>query len=139
MTPNDLKKIIEWLGVEGARAGLKLSKLTDKDLLAITFKLKLRQDFSESRDTTIEKIVHHFEVKEIKRVDDLLKMEYNELINYFNDVNASNEDLLKVMKELNFKVGAEERKHLRNFVARQISETALFSKVARNDELKTDE
>ncbi len=34
------------------------------------------------------------------------------------------------MKELNYKVVSEDKKHLRKFIARQISETALFSKVA---------
>jgi hypothetical protein len=34
------------------------------------------------------------------------------------------------MKELNYKVSTEDKRHLRRFVARQISETALFSTVA---------
>ncbi len=57
-------------------------------------------------------------------------MNYDQLIDYFSNVSPSNTELLRVMNELNYKVSAEDKKHLRKYVARQISETALFARVA---------
>ncbi|MBY3531850.1 hypothetical protein HFN68_02660 [Rhizobium laguerreae] len=130
MTLSEIKRIIKLLGPRGAIAGLEASDLTREDLLEIASKTKKRFDEESDRSYLIDELVSSLNRVDLKSTDELLQMSYEDLVSYFSEVSPSNEDLMKVMKELNYKVSAEDKKHLRRFVARQISETALFANVA---------
>lgn len=130
MTLSEIKRIIKLLGPRGAIAGLEASDLTKEDLLEIASKTKKRFDEESDRSYLIDELVSSLNRVDLKSTDELLQMSYEDLVSYFSEVSPSNEDLMKVMKELNYKVSAEDKKHLRRFVARQISETALFANVA---------
>ncbi|MBM7324794.1 hypothetical protein JS562_17025 [Agrobacterium sp. S2] len=130
MTLSELKRIIKLLGPRGAIAGLEASDLTREDLLEIASKTKKRFDENSDRSNLIDELVSSLNRVDLKPTDELLQMSYEDLVDYFAEVSPSNDDLMKVMKELNYKVSAEDKKHLRRFVARQISETALFANVA---------
>ena len=86
------------------------------------------------RDDIIDSIIDAMSSIDLKSTDELLKMSYDNLIQYFTAAAPSNEALLRIMKELNYKVGSEDKRNLRRFVARQISETALFSSVASRNQ-----
>lgn len=130
MTLSEIKRIIKLLGPRGAIAGLEASDLTKEDLLEIASKTRKRFDENCDRSYLIDELVSSLNKVDLKPTDELLQMSYEDLVDYFAEVSPSNDDLMKVMKELNYKVSAEDKKHLRRFVARQISETALFANVA---------
>ena len=130
MTLSEIKRIIKLLGPRGAIAGLEASDLTKEDLLEIASKTRKRFDENSDRSYLIDELVSSLNRVDLKPTDELLQMSYEDLVDYFAEVSPSNDDLMKVMKELNYKVSAEDKKHLRRFVARQISETALFANVA---------
>jgi hypothetical protein len=130
MTLNDVKRIIKLLGRKGAIAGLCASEIRIDLFRSLALKSKLDVNYNAPYSDLIEEMVDILSKNNLKNTDDLLRMSYEELVQYFSDASPSNEDLMKIMKELNYKVSAEDKKHLRRFVARQISETALFANVA---------
>ncbi|MGF1593393.1 MAG: hypothetical protein ACFCUW_08950 [Kiloniellaceae bacterium] len=129
----DLKRIFRLLGSQGTVAGLSASDADADQLRSLASGAKLEIPDGATRDEIVHILVRSLEKPPLKSTDELLQMTYDDLVQYFNDVSPTNDELLKIMKELNYKVGAEDRKHLRRFVARQISETALFSRVATRD------
>lgn len=130
MTPVDLKRIVTLLGAPGAVAGMRASQIPVEDLEALAKRVKLPGKKATGRDELIDRLVNSVRIDSIKPTDELLRMSYDELIAYFSETSPSSAALMNIMRELNYKVGSEDKKHLRRFVARQISETALFSNVA---------
>jgi hypothetical protein len=61
------------------------------------------------------------------KLDELYKMDYDQLIDYFDEVDADTKDFLALLEEMGFR---RHKGKLKDFVARQICETALFLKVA---------
>ncbi|MCB9946232.1 MAG: hypothetical protein H6842_00230 [Rhodospirillaceae bacterium] len=141
MTVADLKRIVRLLGADGAIAGLRASEMTKDVFRDLAAKSNITVSQSMTRDELVRNLVEGLTRTEIKPLQDLMKMSYEDLVKYFSDAALPNSALLDIMKELNYKVSAEDRKHLRRFVARQISETALFSDVASrktSDEVSED-
>lgn len=134
MTVADLKRIVELLGARGSAAGLRASDVPLNVLENIAKKLKLTINKDIVRNDLIDILVERVKSAELRPIDELMQMNYDEIVKYFAQVGPSNGELLNLMKELNYKVSAEDKKHLRKFVARQISETALFSRVASREE-----
>lgn len=63
-------------------------------------------------------------------INELYKKSYDELIDYFDEIDIDRKQLLALLDEMGF------RRHqgkLKEFVARQISETALFLYVTRRE------
>jgi hypothetical protein len=132
MTLSDLKRILKLLGPKGTAAGLKASDVTVDALreLALKSHALLEESSIDDRERAIDLLVNSISKSEIKPLEELMEMSFDQLVNYFESVRVSSDELMKLVKQLNFKVGAEDRKHLKKYVARQISETALFTKVA---------
>jgi hypothetical protein len=137
MNLTELKRLFKLLGPNGTLAGLQASNIEHEVFTEIATKAKVILPTDASRNATIQGLVDSLIKKDLKPTDALLKMSYEELVQYFNEMGPTNDQLLKIMKDLNFKVGSEDKRHLRRFVARQISETALFASVAlRNGDEK---
>lgn len=130
MTELDLRRLLKILGNDGTKAGLLASQVSTAALLKISGKLDLRLPKEAERGDLIDQLISHVASPPLKPTDELMTMNYDQLLDYFSDTAPSNAELLRVMKELNYKVSAEDKKHLRRYVARQISETALFARVA---------
>lgn len=133
MTLLDLKKVMKLLGARGASEGLKASDLSIDQIVEFAQKTHAKFDKSYSREKLIEAVVEELSRPGLKPLEELSRMSFDQLLKYFDSIRVSNEDLLQLMKDLNYKVGAEDKKHLRKYVARQISETALFSRVASRE------
>jgi 5-methylcytosine-specific restriction endonuclease McrBC regulatory subunit McrC len=110
--------------------GLLESEISTNTLYQIAEKAKLSFKENCDRAIIIDLLIKKITEVEAKSTEDLLKMNYDQIMAYFESYSIGNNDLMKIMNELNYKVGSEDKKHLRSFVARQISETALFSSVA---------
>lgn len=133
MTKTDLKRILKLLGSKGARAGLLASNIEVRSLRAIARRSGFSVEIQTSREDLIDHIVGALEQQSLKPLDELMRMSFQELEAHFAEVGPSNEELLKLMKQLDYKVSAEDKRHLRRFAARQITETALFSSVASRE------
>jgi hypothetical protein len=130
LTSSDLKRLVKLLGGRGAYHGLLESELLTLDLRKLAAKLKLKVPQKASRTELIAELVAWVERGVLKPIPELLEMNYEQLVEYFNEVSPSNEELVRILNELDYKVSSEDRRHLKRFAARQISETALFARVA---------
>ena len=66
-------------------------------------------------------------------MDELFEMERDELVRYFDDVDVETEELLELLRELDVKVRYKGRRRIVDFVARELSETGRFRRIARNE------
>lgn len=130
MMEADLRRILKILGPDGARAGILASSVSNSALWKIANKLGLHLSQEAAKPEVVDRLLEHMESPTLKPTDELMTMNYDQLLDYFSNASPSNVELLRIMKELNYKVSAEDKKSLRKYVARQISETALFARVA---------
>lgn len=131
MKPIDLDKLIDWLGPEGAIAGLDAGSLTVADLL----------ELGEARGLPIDKKVRKKSIaielvnSKIQRIDksqeELLRMRQSELKSYFEDRMVSNAELLKLLGQLGIAPRSDETKNLLEFAAREIGELGMYQRVAK--------
>ena len=126
----DIRLLKRLLGAEGAKVGLSASDHTLEDFQRLATAEELRDIDSFEREDLIAAIIESLTKKELLPLDKLIKMPYDELLAHFKIVSPSNSELINLMAELGYNVSAEDKKHLRRSVARQLSETALFSDVA---------
>ena len=130
----DVRLLVRWLGAAGARAGLRESRHCTIDAL-----MTAAQQFSVSvgkkvtRVKLIDELVRAASRRIDKSMDELFEMERDELVRYFDDVNVETEELLELLRELDVKVRYKGRRRIVDFVARELSETGRFRRIARNE------
>lgn len=67
-----------------------------------------------------------------KKLEDLLSMNESDLLSYFKKTKPSYAELTAVLGELEFRPDSEAKKNLYRYAARQISQTGMFQRVAKN-------
>jgi hypothetical protein len=130
ITFSNLKTLIKILGPHGAAAGLKASDISLDEARSLAQGLAIKLENLDERDGIIDAIISESGRVGIKPIEELLKMSFEEISSYFDSARVSNTELLELMKQMNYKVSSEDKKSLKRFAARQISETARFAKVA---------
>jgi hypothetical protein len=130
MNKSDLKRLIKLLGPNGTRAGLIDSKIETRSLRSLARRLGADPTPEEDRNELARLLVQKVEDESLLPLEQLMQMSFEELEDHFARTAPSTEDLMRLMKQLDYKVSSADKKHLRRFAARQISETALFSTVA---------
>ncbi len=133
LTLSDVRRLVRILGQGGASAGLKASDVPTRHLRDLSVEADASLGKASNRDAIVEGLVGALSRPMLKPVPELMTMSFEDILKYFELVRIPNVELLRLASELNLKVGTEERKHLRRFMARQISENALFSRVANRD------
>lgn len=132
----DVRLLVRWLGVEGARAGLLQSKRITIDSLrkmAEAFKLNLPEKIT--RQQLIDELVRVGSRRIDKSIDELFSMENEALLNYFESIEVETAELLDILKELDLTPRRREgRRSLLEFAARELSETGRFMRIAGKSE-----
>lgn len=129
--PMDVRLLIRWLGTEGAAAGLEKSKrCTINVLKEVADSLGIETQGKPKRGELIEEIVRLASKRIDREIDDLLGMQKEELVRYFESVKAEPHELLELLKQLDLEPGREGRRNLIEFVARELSETGRFIRIA---------
>ncbi|MCH8046199.1 MAG: hypothetical protein IID44_21005 [Planctomycetes bacterium] len=127
----DMPLLVRWLGVQGAKAGLKNSRKCTVEVLS---EMAGRQGIvlgkKATRKELIDEIVRVASARIDKSLDDLFAMDQADLERYFQEVGAEPEELLEIVKKLDLDPGREGLRNLVRFVAREISETGRFMRIA---------
>lgn len=126
----NIKTLVEWLGAEGAQAGLEHSHMTIADLRVLLESMGKSAPSKVSRRELIAELLFGATKRIEKTLDELLAMNGDELLAYFEQARPSRTELLSILSELDFRPGSEAQKSLYKYAARQISETGLFQRVA---------
>jgi len=127
----DVRILVRWLGVEGARAGLEKSKQhTTEVLWKIGDQLGLKLPKSGARQQMIAEIVRHANKRIERPVDDLIRMSKEELVEYLEVRDPGREELLDLLREIDATPSKDGRRALIEFAARELSETGRFRRIS---------
>ena len=130
----DVRLLTRWLGVAGAKAGLRESRQCTIEALAEMARgIGIDVERRATRRELIDELVRVASKRIDKSIDELFKMERDELIRYFDDREVGVDELLDLLKELDLSPDRKGRRNVVNFVARELSETGRFRRIARNE------
>lgn len=130
-TPFDARLLVRWLGFEGAKAGLEKSKTCTVEILReVAAKLGIEVPAKPRRQDLVEEIVRIASRRIDKSVEEMQGMQREELVRYFEEREVEPHELLDLLKNLDMDPGREGRRNLVEFIARELSETGRFIRIA---------
>ena len=127
----DLEKLIEWLGVEGAIAGMDGSDLTTAELGELMPEAKIPGHSKMKRRDLIRALVERKRLDLTKKPEELMEMDADALKTYFLSVKASRKEILDLLESLDIRPGSVVRNNLTEFAAREISDIGMYRRVAQ--------
>lgn len=127
----DLEKLIEWLGVEGAIAGLDGSDLTVAELLDLMPGAKISGYSKLKRRDLVKTLVERKRGDLTKKPEELMGMDADALKAYFFAIKASKKEILNLLDSLDIRPGSVARNNLTEFAAREISDIGMYKRVAQ--------
>lgn len=127
----NVEKLIEWLGPDGAIAGLEGSNLTVLEL----YEMAARHGFTMERRTKrcdiIIDLVNRNSIKIDKTTDELLAMNCDDLGDYLKNRKVSRTELLKLLSQFDIRPASGDKVNLVDFAAREISDVGMYQRVAK--------
>ena len=127
----DVRLLVRWLGIDGAKAGLERSKRWTVGFLKETAnELGIEVPGKPKRQELIEEIVCVASKRIDKSLDELFQMQHEELVRYFERVQVEPHELLDLLKKLNLDPAEKGRHNLLEFVASEVAETGRFMRIA---------
>lgn len=128
----DVRLLVQWLGAEGAKAGLLQSKAWTVDALrAVAGAMGLHPPEKTTRGQLVEQIVRVAGKRIDKNLDELFAMSQGDLMSYFEQRQVEPQEILDLLKDLNLTPGRDGNRNLLEFAAREISETGRFMRIAK--------
>ncbi|MER8975446.1 MULTISPECIES: hypothetical protein [unclassified Mesorhizobium] len=131
ITIENVRTLADWLGEDGASAGLDRSHLTVNELRELAAQTGKKLPSKTRRKDLVNEIVFGAIKRIDLPIDELMRLGAEDLLDYFETKRPSRSELLKILGELDFHPGSEAQKSLYKYAARQISETGMFQRVAR--------
>ena len=127
----DVRLLVRWLGPQAAQTAIQESKIWTIELLRRTAEdLKLNIPEKTARKELVSQVVKAANKRIDKSLKDLYGMEAVELENYLMGIGVESEELIELLKELDVTPRRESLKNLIQFVARELSETGRFMRIA---------
>ena len=131
LTTDNIKTLIEWLGLDGARAGLQYSHYSVGERRNMAEAHGVRISARTRRSEIVDQLMLFADQKIDKTIDEMLAMSSDDLLAYFDRTRPSRTEMLRLLEKLDFHPGSEAQKGLYKYAARQISETGMFQRVAK--------
>lgn len=131
----DIEKLINWLGSEGARAGLRNSKrLTLNELYKIAEANNIFFKARTTRNQLIDLMILEFDKRIDKSFDELTSMNSADLAEYLDRTGCSKEEIVNLLitNEIPFKK-SDSRASLIRHSADQISALGIFKRISGNN------
>lgn len=127
----DVDKLIEWLGPDGAIAGLERGDITASELYGIAAHCGLAVEKKMRRRDIINELVNRNFVRISKTTEELLAMNEDDLRKYFEDKKVSTTELLNLLSQFQIRPGGKAKIKLVDFVAREVSDLGMYQRVAK--------
>ena len=123
--------LTDWLGPEGAVAGLERSDLTNSELLMLARTNDVEVDGKVPRKQIVIELVMGRLDRIDTPVDHLLEMSRDELQRYFSDRLVSGLELRRLLERLGIAPKGKLRSKLAEFAANEISDLGMYQRVAK--------
>jgi len=127
----DIRTLTDWLGAEGALAGLDRSELTNSELMMLARNNGINIDSKTPRRQIVIELVMAPLNRIDKNIDALLEMSRDELSRYFSDRLVSSSELRKLLDSLGIPAKGKLRTKLAEFAASEISDLGMYQRVAK--------
>lgn len=130
ISEDDVKSLVAIVGREGAISALEGSKqISRQDLaeMANSLGLKVRSKDSKSRIAT--EIVRHVDRRITKPLDELKAMSKDEIMQYFEQVECDQDELVELLSSIDLRSRAKSRRAMLEFAAIQISSLGIFERL----------
>lgn len=134
----NLEKLIDWLGPQGAIAGLESSDLTIAEIIDLFPEADIRGYSKMKREEVVTSIVLKKRNQLAKTPDELMEMDSDSLKAYFLKIKVSREEILALLDSLDIRPGSIARKNLTEFAAREISDIGMYKRVAKGGKTPRD-
>ena len=131
MTEINIEKLIEWLGPDGAIAGLEGSNVTVAELYDMAIHHRLTVEKRTKRGDIIVDLVNRNSIRIDKTTEELLGMNRDDLRNYFRNRKVSRTELLKLLSQFDICPTPGDKVNLMDFAAREISDFGMYQRVAK--------
>lgn len=131
----DIQKLISWLGIEGAKAGLDKSEMTNSELIESFANLLPKNSSKLKRSDIIEEVILAARRMTHKSIEELMEMPKEELSSYFQDQKYSRKELLDLLYTLEIRPGSSAKKNLTEFTISEISEIGMYKRVAKGNHI----
>ena len=131
MSKDDVKSLVAIVGREGAISALEGSKrISSKDLAEIANSLGLKVRGKDSKTRIAIEIVRHVDRRITRPLDELKAMSKDEMIQYFEQVECDQDELLELLSSIDLRSRAKSRRAMLEFAAIQISSLGIFERLA---------
>ncbi len=130
MTPENVARMIEWVGPEGTVAGLDRGQLTNSELMMLARESGILMDKKTARRQMAIEIVMSSEKRITVPSEKLLEMSKDELQRYFSDHMVSSKEIMALLEDLEIAPKGKVRK-LSEFAANEISDLGMYQRVAK--------
>ncbi|MCY3620301.1 MAG: hypothetical protein OXH68_01150 [Gammaproteobacteria bacterium] len=131
MSDIDIGKLIEWLGPDGAIAGLERSNFKVVDLYELASRHGLTVEGKTKRSEIIIELVNGKSVRIDKTPEHLLAMGCEDLVDYLRDRKVSRTELLNLLSKFDIRPSPRDKANLIDFAAREISDVGMYQRVAK--------
>jgi hypothetical protein len=129
--PENIATLTDWLGAEGALAGLDRSNLTNAELMMLARALNIVVSSKTPRRQIIIDLVMGPIIRVDKNPEDLLEMSRDELKRYFSDKLVSTKEIMHILEQLGIAPKGKLKIKLADFAANEISDLGMYQRVAK--------
>lgn len=136
MTENiDIDQLINWVGIDGTRAALRLSKvLTLENLRDIAKKNSIDIPPNAKRDDIIDRILLKYDRRIRLSIVELKKMSSLELVDYLTKSGATSVEIVELLNKTNIPtIKLKSKKKLIEVAANSISGLGLYQRISNHD------
>ena len=127
----NIEKLVEWLGPDGAIAGLEGSDVKVPELYEMAERYGLAIEKRTRRSDIIIDLVHRNSIRIDKATDELLTMSRDDLSSYFRSRKVPRTELLKLLSQFDIRPAPGDKVNLVDFAAREISDVGMYQRVAK--------
>ncbi|MEZ8241372.1 hypothetical protein AB6D85_16955 [Vibrio splendidus] len=131
MNVENVRLMIEWLGVEGLIEGLDKSEITSIELYDTFSELLTPSHKKAKRIELIRYIVISVRKKMLPEYSELVDMDSEQLEKHFTSFKYSKSEVLHILDELEIRPKTQSLKSLIKFAVSEIGEIGMFQRIAK--------
>ncbi|MBI2917657.1 MAG: hypothetical protein HYY01_06640 [Chloroflexi bacterium] len=131
ISKEDVKTLVAMVGREGAIAALDSSKrINTQELAQTASSLGVKATTKDTKSKIAAQIVKEVDRRIAKSLDELKAMSKDEIIQYFDQVECDEEEVVDLLRDIDLKSRAKSRRDLLEFAAVQICSLGIFERLA---------